>query len=63
MRAGQTIVPQGGLTGLAGGATPRAGDIVLSLERIAGIEEIDTAAATMTVRRRHDPGDGPARRR
>jgi FAD/FMN-containing dehydrogenase len=48
--AGQTVVPQGGLTGLAGGATPRAGDIVLSLERLAGIEEIDKAAATMTVR-------------
>jgi len=48
--AGQTIVPQGGLTGLAGGATPRAGDVVLSLERMAGIEEIDSVAATMTVR-------------
>jgi FAD/FMN-containing dehydrogenase len=47
---GQTVVPQGGLTGLAGGATPRAGDIVLSLERMAGIEEIDQAAATMTVK-------------
>jgi FAD/FMN-containing dehydrogenase len=43
-------VPQGGLTGLAGGATPRAGDIVLSLERLTGIEEIDPAAATMTVK-------------
>jgi len=31
--AGQSVVPQGGLTGLAGGATPRHGDIVLSLER------------------------------
>ncbi len=48
--AGQTVVPQGGLTGLAGGATPRADDIVLSLERLAGIEEIDTSAATITVR-------------
>jgi FAD/FMN-containing dehydrogenase len=47
--AGQAIVPQGGLTGLAGGATPRAGDIALSLERLAGIEEIDRAAATMTL--------------
>src|SRR5215472_11792782 len=47
--AGQGVVPQGGLTGLAGGATPRAGDIVLSLERLAGIEEIDRAAATITV--------------
>ncbi len=48
--AGQAIVPQGGLTGLAGGATPRAGDIVLSLERMSGIEEIDPVAATMTVK-------------
>jgi FAD/FMN-containing dehydrogenase len=48
--AGQSVVPQGGLTGLAGGATPRTGDIVLSLERLAGIEEIDAVAATMTLR-------------
>src|SRR5882724_6271253 len=47
--AGQAVVPQGGLTGLAGGATPRQGDIVVSLERMAGIEEIDKVAATMTV--------------
>jgi FAD/FMN-containing dehydrogenase len=47
--AGQFIVPQGGLTGLAGGATPRAGNIALSLERLSGIEEIDVAAATMTL--------------
>jgi len=48
--AGQSVVPQGGLTGLAGGATPRPGDVVLSLDRLAGIEEIDSAAATMTVK-------------
>ncbi|MDQ0322550.1 FAD/FMN-containing dehydrogenase [Pararhizobium capsulatum DSM 1112] len=46
----QSVVPQGGLTGLAGGANPRGGDIALSLERFTGIEEIDAAAATMTVR-------------
>jgi FAD/FMN-containing dehydrogenase len=46
---GQSVVPQGGLTGLAGGANPREDDIVLSLERLVGIEEIDPAAATMTV--------------
>jgi len=44
------VVPQGGLTGLAGGARPIAGAIALSLERLVGIEEIDPAAATMTVR-------------
>ncbi len=45
----QTVVPQGGLTGLAGGGTPQAGDVVINLERMVGIEEIDIAAATMTV--------------
>ena len=46
---GIAVVPQGGLTGLAGGATPRAGQVVLSLERLKGIEEIDADSATMTV--------------
>lgn len=46
---GLGVVPQGGLTGLAGGATPRAGQIVLSLERLKGVEEIDRDNATMTV--------------
>ncbi|HUG62813.1 MAG TPA: FAD-binding protein, partial [Methylomirabilota bacterium] len=41
--AGQRVVLQGGLTGLAGGATPDPGEIALSLERLVGIEEIDTA--------------------
>jgi len=45
-----SVVPQGGLTGLAGGANPEAGAIALSLERFSGVEEIDAAAATMTVR-------------
>ncbi|MFN3661962.1 FAD-binding oxidoreductase [Yoonia sp.] len=43
------VVPQGGLTGLCGGARPIAGGVALSLEKMTGIEEIDTAAATMTV--------------
>ncbi|WP_342591906.1 FAD-binding oxidoreductase [Jiella sonneratiae] len=43
------VVPQGGLTGLAGGAHPVAGCVALSLERMNGIEEIDPAMATMTV--------------
>ena len=47
--AGIAVVPQGGLTGLAGGATPQAGQAVLSLERLKGIEEIDRDSATMTV--------------
>jgi FAD/FMN-containing dehydrogenase len=45
----QPVVPQGGLTGLAGGGNARGGDIAISLERLSGIEEIDTAAGTMTV--------------
>ncbi|MDE1181756.1 FAD-binding oxidoreductase [Paraburkholderia sp.] len=47
---GQSVVPQGGMTGLAGGSIPRASDIALSLERMTGIEEIDAASATITVR-------------
>ncbi len=45
----QPVVPQGGLTGLAGGANARGDDIAISLERLSGVEEIDTAAGTMTV--------------
>ncbi|MDP9899284.1 FAD-binding oxidoreductase [Variovorax ginsengisoli] len=46
---GIAVVPQGGLTGLCGGARPIAGAIALSLERLVGIEEIDPAASSMTV--------------
>ena len=49
-RARQRVVIQGGLTGLAGGATPQPGEIAISLERLSGVEEIDRAAQTMTVR-------------
>lgn len=45
---GIAVVPQGGLTGLAGGATPVAGALLLSLERMTGIEEIDEDALTLT---------------
>ena len=49
--AGVAIVPQGGNTGLVGGATPSgAGDeVVVSLERLDRIREIDAANYTMTV--------------
>ncbi len=47
---GVAVTPQGGMTGLAGGARPIEGAIALSLERLVGIEEIDTAAGTITVR-------------
>lgn len=46
--ARQPVVVQGGLTGLSGGATPRAGEIALSLERMTGIESLDTASMTLT---------------
>ena len=48
--AGQSVVVQGGLTGLAGGATPGNGEMALSLENLCGIEEIDEQAMTMTVK-------------
>ncbi|MCM2342626.1 FAD-binding oxidoreductase [Rhodoferax sp.] len=46
---GQAVTPQGGLTGLAGGAVPSEGSVVLSMERMSGITAIDTGSATMTV--------------
>jgi FAD/FMN-containing dehydrogenase len=44
------VVPQGGLSGLCGGARAASDQIALSLERLVGVEEIDAASATMTVR-------------
>lgn len=46
---GQPVVPQGGLTGLSGGALPQDGEVLLSLERLRGIEEFDESAGTMTL--------------
>ncbi|RZJ02199.1 MAG: FAD-binding oxidoreductase, partial [Rubrivivax sp.] len=43
------VVTQGGLTGLAGGATPVHGCVLLSLERMQAIESIDPLNATLTV--------------
>lgn len=43
------VVVQGGMTGLAGGASPQAGEVALSLERMSGVEEIDPVSRTMTV--------------
>ena len=45
----QPVVIQGGMTGLAGGAHPDAGEVALSLERMTGVEEIDLDSGTMTV--------------
>lgn len=48
-RHGQPVAVQGGMTGLAGGAHPSGDEIALSLERMVGVEEVDMAAATLTV--------------
>ena len=47
---GLAVVPQGGLTGLAGGARPIEGALALSTERLVGIEDINSAAGTITAR-------------
>ncbi|MDB5552534.1 MAG: oxidoreductase [Rhizobium sp.] len=43
------VTVQGGMTGLAGGANPERHDVVISLDRLSGVEEIDAAAGTITV--------------
>ena len=47
---GLSVVTQGGLSGLAGGATPLPGEIALSLERLKGIVEIDEQSMTLTAK-------------
>ena len=48
-RAGQPVVPQGGLTGLVGGGVAGDLEVVVTLERMTAIEEIDPVGRTMTV--------------
>jgi FAD/FMN-containing dehydrogenase len=43
------VVPQGGLSGLAGGGTPVDGCIALSFDRMRAIEDLDPATGTITV--------------
>src|SRR3984957_5408232 len=43
------VQPQGGMTGLVGGAVPLSPCVVVCMERMRAIREIDTASATMTV--------------
>lgn len=43
------VVPQGGLTGLSGGATPTQGCVLLSLQRMQGVSELDAATGCLTV--------------
>jgi FAD/FMN-containing dehydrogenase len=47
--AGVPVVPQGGRSGLAGGAVSRPGQLVLSLERLNRILSIDPLSRTATV--------------
>lgn len=46
-RYGVPVVPQGGLTGLAGAAVPLANGLALSLERMNSIESVDAGALTL----------------
>jgi FAD/FMN-containing dehydrogenase len=43
------VVPQGGLTGLTGGAVPSSGALLISLERMTQIEAVDVAAQAIVV--------------
>jgi FAD/FMN-containing dehydrogenase len=43
------VLPQGGLTGLAGGGVPVVPCVIVSLERMRAIRELDAAAGTITV--------------
>jgi FAD/FMN-containing dehydrogenase len=43
------VVPQGGNTGLCGGATPIKGEVVVSLTRLNRVRAVDTDNNTMTV--------------
>ncbi len=47
--AGVAMVPQGGNTGLCGGATPRGGEVIISLSRLNRIRIIGTDNNTITV--------------
>jgi FAD/FMN-containing dehydrogenase len=47
--ANVAIVPQGGNTGLCGGATPTQGEVVVSLARLKRIRAVDSANNTLTV--------------
>ncbi len=46
---GQTVVTHGGLTGLVGGARACEDDLVLSMERMTGIEAVDVINRTIKV--------------
>jgi FAD/FMN-containing dehydrogenase len=43
------LVPQGGNTGLVGGGVPLAGEVVLSLRRLAGVTDVDPIGGQLSV--------------
>jgi FAD/FMN-containing dehydrogenase len=47
--AGVAVVPQGGNTGLCGGATPTGGEVVVSLRRLNRIRAVDADNNSITV--------------
>lgn len=47
---GVAVVPSGGRTGLAAGAVAAAGEVVLSMELLKGMEEVDRLGLTLKVR-------------
>jgi FAD/FMN-containing dehydrogenase len=48
-RHGAAVVAQGGNTGLVGASVPRAGEVLLSLQRVSEIGDVDTAIGQVTV--------------
>lgn len=48
-RDGRALTIQGGRTGLAGGAVPDPGDVVLSMELMDRVEHLDAVSGTVTV--------------
>lgn len=46
---GRSVTVQGGLTGLAGGAVPADGDVVINLERLNAVEDVDELEGVMQV--------------
>src|SRR3546814_8457333 len=49
-KEGRALTIQGGRTGLAGGAVPDDGDVIIALERLDNVVEFDTIGGTITVK-------------
>ncbi len=45
---GQAVVPQGGNTGLVGGSVPLSGEVVISTERLVGVEDASGRTGHLT---------------